>query len=826
MRRVIHFVALAISRTAAMAALAITLWIGPAGAQTVDPKSWSTDGTVSAIARSGNTIYVGGDFNALHVETGEGVPLDLSNGVAVLPFARVGGNAVAIVYAATPDGLGGWYIGGSFSTVGGLPRAGLAHVLADGSVAPWNPSLNAEVHALAVKGHTVYAGGYHILAAVDAGDGNVAWQFSVGWTVNALAVHGHTVFVGGGFETIDGLARNNLAALDVDTGAPTAWNPGTNYEVMSLAVRGNTVYVGGLFTRIGGQPRNCIAAIDASTGAVSDWNPFAQSSNPGDSQDPPWPWVSALAVSESTVYAGGHFETIGGQARIGVAALDARTGAATTWAPQLTRGYFYAFPAVLAMAVSGSTVYMGGTFSIVGGQRWDNFAAVDAATGAVSPSIVRMDLGVTALAASGTTVYVGGAFRRIDKLRRSIAALDATTGAITPWDAHADGIVDALAVSGRRLYVGGTFRSMGGRSRFSIAALDATTGTALPWDPELYSSRDGAPRVYAIALSGPTVYAAGDFDYVRWFSWQHNIAALDSATARAIAWDPGADGVIRALAVDGQTLYAGGDFTLLGNQPRNYIAALDAATGEATPWDPSASGPVAALALSGNLVYACGDFHEIGGQSRNFVAALDRSSGLATPWNPDADMPVDALATGAGIIYVGGAFGNIGGQPRNHIAALDPVTGAATSWDPNADDRVLALAENGPMLLAGGRFATMGGMPQPNFAVITAAGVAPAVVVGVGWEIARLNALTLFQSQPSPARSRALIRFALQSAQPVSLNVYDLQGRCVETPLDHVLLMPGPHEVPVCTDRWPAGVFLYRLEAGTDALSGKLLIAK
>ncbi|HMD68510.1 MAG TPA: hypothetical protein VKF42_06470, partial [Chitinivibrionales bacterium] len=60
-----------------------------------------------------------------------------------------------------------------------------------------------------------------------------------------------------------------------------------------------TVYTGGAFDTIGGQSRKCVAALDATTGNATAWNPNA---NDG---------VSALAVSGSTVYVGGDFISIG-----------------------------------------------------------------------------------------------------------------------------------------------------------------------------------------------------------------------------------------------------------------------------------------------------------------------------------------------------------------------------------------------------------------------------------------------------------------------------------------------------------------------------------
>ena len=72
--------------------------------------------------------------------------------------------------------------------------------------------------------------------------------------VEALALRGNTIYVGGFFTAAGGQPRHNLAALDATTGAPTVWNPGTSdVSVRALAVSGSTVYIGGNFIMAGGQ---------------------------------------------------------------------------------------------------------------------------------------------------------------------------------------------------------------------------------------------------------------------------------------------------------------------------------------------------------------------------------------------------------------------------------------------------------------------------------------------------------------------------------------------------------------------------------------------
>lgn len=214
------------------------------------------NGTVSAMVldSTNHLIYLGGSFTMVGPNTGFGVPVDTSSGLPATHFPHVNGS----VRAVEADGSGGWYIGGTFTNVGGQTRNRVAHILFDGTLDPtWNPNASS--------------------------------------TVNSLALSGSTVYAGGSFTSIGGQTRNRIAALDASTGLATAWDPNVNNVVNTLALSGSTIYAGGSFTSIGGQTRNRIAALDASTGLVTAWNPNANAS------------VNSLVLSDSTVYVGGIF---------------------------------------------------------------------------------------------------------------------------------------------------------------------------------------------------------------------------------------------------------------------------------------------------------------------------------------------------------------------------------------------------------------------------------------------------------------------------------------------------------------------------------------
>jgi hypothetical protein len=703
-----RFVWLPVSLCLLCACCLAALLAAPVGARadgapssTPDQQIWVTNGTVSAIATAPDgTTYIGGGFTYVGPNTGDAALLDATSGAPDMSFPLVEG----AVHAAVADGAGGYYIGGDFTRVGGLTRNGIAHILSDGSVDPaFDPNANNSVLTLAVSGATVYAGGT--------------------------------------FTSIGGQTRNNIAALNSANGLATAFDPNANKEVDALVVSGSTVYVGGWFTSIGGQARNAIAALSAGSGLATGWDPHAINSL-GNAN------VSALAVSGSTVYAGGWFTSIGGQTRNYIAALSASSGLATAWNPNAGGGTSIG-SGVVTLAVSGSTVYASGFFTSIGGQNRNWVAALNAGSGLATAWNPNADGTVRAFAVSGATVYAGGNFTSIGgQNRNGIAALNASSGAATTWDPNANGgygnnaSVNAVVVSGSTVYVGGAFTSIGGVDRNGIAALDAT-GAAMAWNPDAIWG-DWQGSINALALSGSTLYVGGDFDHIGGQP-RSNIAALDVGTGLATAWNPGTGATtfyatVYALAVSGSTVYASGDFTSIGGQSRNRIAALNVDTGLATAWDPNpnggSGGSVRTLAVSGSTVYAGGWFTSIGGQTRNNIAALDAGSGLATAWDPNPDRAVDAITVSGSTVYVVGYFLSIGGQSRSEIAALDAGTGLATGWDPSAGGtsyhEVLTLAVSGSTVYVGGEFETVGGQARANLAALDAAtGLATAWNPGV-----------------------------------------------------------------------------------------------
>src|SRR4051794_35281452 len=222
---------LAVCAPLALLVAALAPAVAGAAVPSTSASTYGTDGTVNAITTLGDTVYLGGAFENVGLDSGGGAATAASDGQADAAMPPV----IGTVQVAVADGSGGFYIGGSFSKVGGVARANLAHILPDKSVDPnFNPVTNATVRTLALSGSTLYVGG----------------DFS-------------------GPGSIGGVQRDLIAAIDTTTGSVTSWRPdaiGSNVAALAVSDDGTKVYAGGLFTGIGGATRTNIAEIDATSG--------------------------------------------------------------------------------------------------------------------------------------------------------------------------------------------------------------------------------------------------------------------------------------------------------------------------------------------------------------------------------------------------------------------------------------------------------------------------------------------------------------------------------------------------------------------------------
>jgi hypothetical protein len=89
---------------------------------------------------------------------------------------------------------------------------------------------------------------------------------------------------------------------------------------------------------------------------------------------------------------------------------------------------------------------------------------------------------LSAVAVNGTTLYVGGRFGRSRGIERhDAAAYDIESGNLSAWNPVAGNRPLAIATQGSGdVFLGAEFTSTGGLVRKELAALDASTGVGVP----------------------------------------------------------------------------------------------------------------------------------------------------------------------------------------------------------------------------------------------------------------------------------------------------------------------------------------------------------
>jgi hypothetical protein len=140
---------------------------------------------------------------------------------------------------------------------------------------------------------------------------------------------------------------------------------------------------------------------------------------------------------------------------------------------------------VLAIAVVGARVYVGGTFTTVvdsgaAAQQQRNYLfAYDRATGKVLNYAPSLNGPVETIAAApdGSSIIVGGRFKTVNgATQRSLAMLDANGTRNARFAARTNGYVTKVLVRGQRLIAGGRFGTANAQARSNLAVFDAGTG--------------------------------------------------------------------------------------------------------------------------------------------------------------------------------------------------------------------------------------------------------------------------------------------------------------------------------------------------------------
>jgi uncharacterized delta-60 repeat protein len=482
----------------------------------------------SIAVQADGKIVVGGVFNGTNSIGGQTrnriARLDPATGLA----DSFNPNADEYVYAVALQADGKILACGYFTSIGGQTRSHIARLdPATGSADSFDPNANnctpfclsSAVYSIAVQPDgKILAGGVFSTVAPNGGptvtrnniarletDGRVDQTLNLrmvgpgisGFVLATAIQPDGKILIGGFFNTVLGVARNNIARLNTDGTLDAGFDPNASGPVHAIAIQTDgKIVVGGEFafsqTSIGGQRRNRIARLDPITGLADSFDPNAGAV------------VETIAIqADGKILAGGAFQGLGGQSRRYIARLDPAAGLADSFDPNPNNPV-----SSIAIQADGK-ILAGGQFTNIGGQTRNRIARLDPVTGLADSFNPNANNLVYAIVVQPDgNILAGGQFTSIGgQTRNSIARLDATTGLADSFNPNADSAVYSIAFQGDgKILAGGAFTNIGGQTRNRIARLDPVTGLADSFNPNANN------QVYSIAISEDgKILAGGNF---------------------------------------------------------------------------------------------------------------------------------------------------------------------------------------------------------------------------------------------------------------------------------------------------------------------------
>ena len=227
------------------------------------------------------------------------------------------------------------------------------------------------------------------LLAYDITTGNLITSFNHSLNAQGLAIaaspDGSTVYVVGDFTKVDGVTHNHIAAFSTATGALISTFTGNlNGSTKAVTANNSTVYVGGSFTHRQRRRAPALGSVLVSWHlAVVESRRRARSVSPDELDSHRHRALAmVLAPDGSRVVVGGQFDHMDADARTGLGAVDATTGADEPWAASNPIADYGATSNLTSLTADATQVYGTGFYYTHGGNFEGRFA-MNPDTGAI-----------------------------------------------------------------------------------------------------------------------------------------------------------------------------------------------------------------------------------------------------------------------------------------------------------------------------------------------------------------------------------------------------------------------------------------------------------
>ena len=530
-------------------------------------------------------LYVGGSFNKAGGYNASNLAV-LDNGSWHPVGGGVGGSNAA-VYALSVTAETQVFVGGNFSQAyNGVGGTATVHNVAawSGVSSSWSDmsggvDADAEVRALILVDTSVYVAGRFTHAGgnphryVARWDG--AWQ-TVGdpdetndgtdGNVEALAANDYYLFLGGSFEQAGDRAAHHVAGFYISQSRWTGLGSSVNGSVTALAISDDGyVYIGGKFSDANGMRKAYLVRWYIANNRwyfAGDGNEFSGCTGYLCS-----PEVDALLLDGHDLYVGGNFTKIGSSLTVhGIAKFhDTNLGGYgwTALGNGVTCSTFLCQSIVRDIAMVGSTLYVGGSFTAAGGTAANNVAAWSGSAWSALQDFSNNGTNGAVYALSPMTngVAVGGSFSTPSNYLAKWTGANWTTIGVNSNTLNGAVYTIIGGTASTIMYIGGAFSLPAAR----LAWLNSSTWQSLPGTG---NALNGPVRALAYDGKGG-IYAGGDFTMSGPNPLLY-IGNYNGGVWRSLG--SGMDASVYALAGEGTLLMAAGDFKLAGNYPSYFIA--------------------------------------------------------------------------------------------------------------------------------------------------------------------------------------------------------------------------------------------------------------
>ncbi len=574
---------------------------------------------VSNLAKANGKYYLGGYFTDMVDNNGSALIVDTATNTIINNAKwRIKG----VVYAAVPDGLGGFYIAGNFTQIGDSARKNIAQIKSTGQP--------------------------------------TAWQASTDSTVKVLVKRNDTLFIGGPFRKFNGETRYGFAMYNVATA--TSYTLPSFYildAVHTFILQNDTLIYGGYNFCLGTTPCN-LRKYNIKTRTPINWNVTS----------PDYGYIKYIALSpdSSVLIYGGEYNG------------EFIKGVNNSWGTVLYQidlssywpsGYHSAL--LKGLKTVGDKVYAGGIFAHA---LWHDdvffkkgLFAFDARTGYIYPEDPGLDGNVYFLEANKSQLIISGKFKTAKGVpRNQFAVVDTGTFNVAPWQLSPSDYLTALAFSNGKAFIAGKFRGLGANTRKGLAVIDSVTHTLGAFAPLTSLTKAGKK----IEIRGDTVFTLTNMDYS---------CPITTATAFKLyslstgaTYGNGAPAVnIESFGIDSNYIYIS-----TNNNFRRY--SLPGVQWQTT-WPGVTGHAVEDFVISGDKIYAVGT-----NCTRAYFDVINKHTGVVLQSYSYEDTSrisykrfERALLTG-NRLYVQGKFMTLNGKPRKSFACININTGELTDW--------------------------------------------------------------------------------------------------------------------------------------------------